>query len=365
MSNYSYALATSVYDTNPYTLPAQAPAAPVPPLMPKDWREIQHLIREHDMPKITSLITKHGGPEACFRQFCEENTILHLAHRYGNMDTLRALLEMKADPNLKPVDDSFESRSVFQCSLWEHGLDSKQDTQIEKIKLLLAHGGDPLDSEPKSVRQIKADADITPRHTFTNIWFAMDNCNETVIMMLLERCVGTWFDPNTKDYAVRNPSDFQVQDALYKAIARNLEAPIKLLVTKLGANPNSKSKCTYCWLFAEAVNVFVGGISPEVCTTLLNVGANPFVEDMGVDTPHMIITRCHKNSPETFTNTFQVMNDHVRYRLTVLFFRKLRALPSRTYDGFFRGASKELIQHILGFCIPDTATFRPNIVFEK
>jgi len=294
---------------------------------------------------------------------------------HGNTDTLKRLLEMKADPNLKPVDSLTEHCSALQHCLWHDVQQSLQpDPRIEKIELFLAHRGDPLDSWPKTISGIN-----DTQHPYSTIQHSMEYCSDTIVVLLLEGCVGTRFDPSTKEYAVRN-GEFDVQRALYKAIIGKLKESTKFLVTKLGANPNARSPITSRWLLAEATSGdYV--VSPQILTVLLDAGANPFVEDFRLPTPHWTITRYHNNSPATFAGTFQVMNDHIRYRLTVLFFRKLRALPSRTfykgprklralpsrtsYKGFFHDVSKELIQHILAFCIPDTATFRPNIVLEK
>ena len=394
MSNYSYALASPVYGTNPYALPAPT-AAPAPasasPLTANEWDEIMYFIEEGDMPNIISFFAKHGGSEVCLRQFSRNRTMLHIAGDCGSVETFRALLEMKADPNLYSMGVKMESFSALQYCLWCDGANNTQEIvpaeTIEKIKLLLAHGGDLFNHWPRSESLI---SELRP--PFLTIEAAIGVCNDMVIVLLLEHCVGTWFDPNSEGRVARDArhGDFDVQHALYIAIKRKLKASVEFLVTKLRADPNVRSPITSRWLFVEATSC-VFRPSPQVCTALLNAGANPFVKDGMITTPYDHITRCERtvyiafrdeNEQTTLTDTVQVMNEHIKYRLTVLFFRKLRVHPHSSYDGFFRAASKEIVERtryngffhtaskeiverILGFCPPATATFTPKIVLEK
>ena len=362
------------------------------PMAPTDWKEIMQILESDDIPELRSFITHHGGPEVCFNQSYNNNTILTLAEKYSSMDMYNAVLDMGADPNsLYILDIESSGDTIHNPLLLQNGtkwsyfllmaLITSQSTVSSKrrdmILACLAHGANPnVIAAPKwcVVDENLPDMDMDLSLFDITLQSFDDEINAAILQHCDVHFINTdrkLFVPKlslTECVSIRKGCDAEALreaqviksldqvtlaiSVLHTAVFRKLESTCSILIGKFGADVNRVCpKCNVTPLRMATVHELRSPIAPQtnninrgICSTLLNAGANPYAtNNVSPDSFIRALDMSYSDVPELI----DTLNAHclARRRIAVI----------RVYEKKLK-FPLEVLHNIAWFCLPPTST---------
>ena len=340
-------------ENHPYTLMSHYPVA----LTREDWSTVEGHTMNNDPFSLAMFINAHGGPNHCLTQSTPNCTMLTLACNHEKLDVISALLDMKADPNLKPEGAINTKRyaSPLQVAVWKTR-DAKVADQnaVDIMHLLLAHGANPLDKWSRFNRATNLNFD-----TGSILEEALERHPDNICLPLLEMCIGTSMDPNMAK-TIEERTSLQVTNTyhLQTAVMLTRLKTCKLLVSKFGANPKAPQSVDmgHSLIMIATTNridittsngdttTVPRVISGPVCALLINGGANPFDRYGNSEkTSCWVIKKLHLTKYPGIICAYNAIRNHAKARR---FFRTIRGIK----------LPEEVVYHIGWRLLPKEST---------